>query len=578
MYTRGRIAHAAPGRWVALVPVVASLSCGAFNHDDRSDVDEERGPSIATLTRDLGPGSKGEDVRVVQRHLATVGYFPNEPLSREYPRWAPMVPQAPEEGVYDDATDAAVRAYQLMHGLAQTGVVDQATRTSMGARRCGVPDGMRPHDPRDKYDLLLSAWPKTQLTWRLIVNANFPGNLDPGQVSAVLATEFAKWSGPFAPPNAISSLTFTQIFTSNPDIDVFFEDFGASAPFAKGNEPASDPNVRVAFNTRVSWTLGLLGQIAVHEIGHTLGLGHSAQNNNVMGAQHTVFVPTLDDKLAMGVLYDPFQNVPGCARDVAVGAGAGANLGIWVIGCSSSGDGLASKWMGPSSGWFDDTKNGTGRNIAVDVAGVPWIVKTPVNQQPNIFARTTNDPRTGGWVGPVGGGCANDIGIGADGSVWVTGCLDGRLHKWNGSGWVPDNVGFASRVSVDADGRPWVVDFQNNIHRKRTNTPGSGTYQLLPGKAIDIAVHRSFVVNPVQGTLPSIWAWIVNPQGVVQNLNEQAGGSTNRPACAASGTPCDRFEWRTKRGGPTFAVRIGMGSFGPWIVQNNGTIFQELNW
>jgi hypothetical protein len=65
-------------------------------------------------------------------------------------------------------------------------------------------------------------------------------------------------------------------------------------------------------------------------------------------------------------------------------------------------------------------------------------------------------------------GRARDIGIGADGSVWVIGVDDHRdghsIYRFNGSGW--DKVsGKASQISVGPDGEPWVVNREGDIYR-----------------------------------------------------------------------------------------------------------------
>jgi hypothetical protein len=53
------------------------------------------------------------------------------------------------------------------------------------------------------------------------------------------------------------------------------------------------------------------------------------------------------------------------------------------------------------------------------------------------------------------GGSAADIGIGANGSVFVVG-TDGKVWHWNGKAWaLRDGVGAA--ISVDPQGRPWAT-------------------------------------------------------------------------------------------------------------------------
>ena len=60
-------------------------------------------------------------------------------------------------------------------------------------------------------------------------------------------------------------------------------------------------------------------------------------------------------------------------------------------------------------------------------------------------------------------GAARDIGVGANGAVWVIG-TDSGTYRWNGRGWtkVP---GAAVGISVGRAGKPWVVNAGRVIFR-----------------------------------------------------------------------------------------------------------------
>ncbi len=65
-------------------------------------------------------------------------------------------------------------------------------------------------------------------------------------------------------------------------------------------------------------------------------------------------------------------------------------------------------------------------------------------------------------------GAAKDIGIGADGSVWVIG-TNGTgggygIYKWQVSGWSKIDGG-AVQISVDNNGISWVVNSGDQIYR-----------------------------------------------------------------------------------------------------------------
>jgi len=78
--------------------------------------------------------------------------------------------------------------------------------------------------------------------------------------------------------------------------------------------------------------------------------------------------------------------------------------------------------------------------IAVDPSGAPWVV----NVNGNIYSRAS-----GSWQ--LMPGLAKDIGIGADGSVWVIGTdpTPGGygIYRWNGSDWSRIDGG-ATDISV----------------------------------------------------------------------------------------------------------------------------------
>ena len=86
-------------------------------------------------------------------------------------------------------------------------------------------------------------------------------------------------------------------------------------------------------------------------------------------------------------------------------------------------------------------------------------------------------------------GLAKDIGVGANGSVWVIGtnAVAGGygIYQWNGSNWV-NRPGGAVRIDVGPAGNPWVVNSSGGIFHWQ----GAG-WRQLPGRARDIGVGAS---------------------------------------------------------------------------------------
>lgn len=81
----------------------------------------------AWFERDLTDGIAGADVRIVQRKV-----------------------KAPVTGVYDVSTAAAVRGFQLVHGLEGDGVVGAKTAAKLGNKQsAGIPPGWFVRDLSD---------------------------------------------------------------------------------------------------------------------------------------------------------------------------------------------------------------------------------------------------------------------------------------------------------------------------------------------------------------------------------------------------------------------------------------------
>jgi len=139
-----------------------------------------------------------------------------------------------------------------------------------------------------------------------------------------------------------------------------------------------------------------------------------------------------------------WESLPGAGTDIAAGGGR-----AWLIGVDGvpGGHGVYSL-NDTGSGW--QFANGGGVRIAVGPDGQPWIV----NDTGAIWHLAP-----GGWVNVPGG--ARDIGVGADGSVWILGLnwtFSGyQLYRYNGTGWdaLPGSGGVA--ISVGPDGMPWIV-------------------------------------------------------------------------------------------------------------------------
>ena len=237
---------------------LALLLLAAMTTASGCEASDESSLSVLDLDHDLGPGTTGPDVRAVQRYLGRYGYFPSDELARHYPQWAPVVGQSPTDGEYDRATELAVRAFQRMGGLQQTGVVDRATRDLMQQPRCGMPDGERHQDPSDKFDRYTGVkWHKTNLTWRVL---NYPANVGLQEFRGAIAAAFKTWSSTGDTlPSPMTKLTFEEVFApTNADIYIKLEPIekrDGSRPAAEAFYPDLKLGNTVRLNSLYTWSV-----------------------------------------------------------------------------------------------------------------------------------------------------------------------------------------------------------------------------------------------------------------------------------------------------------------------------------
>jgi peptidoglycan hydrolase-like protein with peptidoglycan-binding domain len=539
--------------------LMAALSaCG----QETSPAGPDHAPNsrLAALDHDLAPGSRGEDVVAVQEYLTRYGYFPSDELARLHPRWRPLVEQAPPAAVYEARTERALRFLQKNNGLPETGVVDRATREVLRQPRCGYPDGVPPLDPRDKFALISGEpwWNKLSITWRF--NPHWLDNIPAETVRTQVANAFGTWA-------SATTLQFTQV-PGAADIEI---------SFAFLNSPASStapPLGDIQFNWAQSWSTGDstpsnaldLRSAALHEIGHTLGLAHSS----VGSIDNTVMWPGLaggkqrrslatDDDLAIQFKGTPWEQLPGCARDI----GVLDHFNVWIVDCTQSPpSGKIKKWNASTGAWVADNGNQWAVNIAVDADGRPWTV----SGNGTVRRKTSSSATSGSWQDV--GGCWQDIGASKwSNDVWATGCngsADGLIWKFNRAlGYFEQDLtnGAARRIGVDTLGRPWVVQASGLVYRRTTSDRTTGWWEHVPGGARDVGVS---------GSDEGLQAWVIgiHDEGIYMWNQQTAIGDGSE---GGPGAP-DRNGWVRKIGA---AHRISVAPGGPWVVNTAGQIFRE---
>jgi len=158
-----------------------------------------------------------------------------------------------------------------------------------------------------------------------------------------------------------------------------------------------------------------------------------------------------------GIIYQRkgsiWKQLPGKASDI----GVGADETVWITGAKSIGGGYEIlKWDG---GDWKVVEGGAVR-IAVDPAGMPWVI----NKEGIVHQRK-------GSIWKELPGKATDIGVGAEGTVWIEGANstggNNELLKWDGSDWIAFQGGAAheaAAVAVGPDGMPWIVGSKGHVY------------------------------------------------------------------------------------------------------------------
>ncbi|XP_059617063.1 matrix metalloproteinase-14-like isoform X2 [Phlebotomus argentipes] len=216
----------------------------------------------------------------------------------------------------EDAVIDAIKMVQKYGGIPQTGAVDDRTIKLMTSPRCGVRDLHAASARRKRFVVGGRGWQKRQITYFI---ANWTPKLGETEVSSDMGRAFELW-GQYA------NLKFIQVFDPSADIIVAF-----GSHYHGDRFPFDGPGYILAhafypyemgsyggdihFDSDENWTrsenitngdINFLS-VAVHELGHSLGLGHSPIYNSIMFPYYrpTQFPITLDfdDILAMYNLY-----------------------------------------------------------------------------------------------------------------------------------------------------------------------------------------------------------------------------------------------------------------------------------
>lgn len=201
-------------------------------------------------------------------YLQRYGYLPRSDFETHQPR-------------SDSEKQEAIRRFQRMIRINQTGNMDSETKKAMQRPRCGQPDIV----PKE-FKIGPSRWGKMALTYRIL---SYTGDLRQNSVEQAIQNGFGLWS-------SVTPLIFQQIFVGEADLMIDFRTYshgdgndfdGNGGILAHAFSPGEGRGGDIHFDDDEHWTTysqeGInLHIVASHEIGHALGLGHSQDQDSLM--------------------------------------------------------------------------------------------------------------------------------------------------------------------------------------------------------------------------------------------------------------------------------------------------------
>lgn len=244
-------------------------------------------------TLGLTIGSKGDEVIDLQNYLMEFGYIKSysiENFKSEVVDDQTVDGIAVDEinfGIFDEKTSKALKKFQNFYQLPMTGILDRNTLSLIQQPHCGNADVIKTIHPR--Y-VPIGKYNKTNFTYRF---DNFTPDLPNNICQTAIRDAFDEWS-------RVCPCSFTEV-TSGGDFEISWQTGkhsnteghgvfdGPGKSFAHAQTPPNPtPPAYLHFDDDELWTYNTppthpdLMLVALHEIGHLLGLSHTPDRRAIM--------------------------------------------------------------------------------------------------------------------------------------------------------------------------------------------------------------------------------------------------------------------------------------------------------